>query len=158
MRTETKTVPSTSSIFNVQGCILTDFHICALYGYWLTWGTGEFLSGKAKRCFRDWPFVYFHLSGDSANFNMWKSDYKNKRYQETGMEYLTKVQMIVKDEGYKYFAGRATFEGVTTSRATSGERRKERNTSGQRGNKYNTSCRDISVVVAENNGVVKPKC
>ena len=43
------------------------------------------------------------------------------------MEYLTKVQMIVKDEGYKYFAGRATFEGVTTSRATSGERRKERN-------------------------------
>ena len=49
------------------------------------------------------------------------------------MEYLTKVQMIVKDEGYKYFAGRATFEGVTTSRATSGERRKERNTSGQRG-------------------------
>ena len=124
MRTETKTVPSTSTIFNIQGCILTDFHICALYGYWLTWGTGEFLSGKAKRCFRDWPFVYFHLSGDSANFNMWKSDYKNKRYQETGMEYFTKVQMIVKDEGYKYFAGRATFEGVTTSRATSGERRK----------------------------------
>ena len=110
MRTETKTVPSTSSIFNVQGCILTDFHICALYGYWLTWGTGEFLSGKAKRCFRDWPFVYFHLSGDSANFNMWKSDYKNKRYQETGMKYFTKVQMIVKDEGYKYFAGRATFD------------------------------------------------
>ena len=29
--------------------------------------------------------------------------------------------------------------GVTTSRATSGERRKERNTSGQRGNKFNTS-------------------
>ena len=108
MRTETKTVSSTSSIFNVQGCILTDFHICALHGYWLTWGTGEFLSGKAKRCFRDWPFVYFHLSGDSANFNMWKSDFKNKRYQETGMEYFTKVQMIVKDEGYKYFAGRAT--------------------------------------------------
>ena len=48
--------------------------------------------------------------------------------------------------------------GVTTSRATSGERRKERNTSGQRGNKFNTSCRDISVVVAENNSVVKPKC
>ena len=47
---------------------------------------------------------------------------------------------------------------VTTSRATSGERRKERNTSGQRGNTFNTSCRDISVVVAENKGVVKPKC
>ena len=30
-------------------------------------------------------------------------------------------------------------EGVTTSRATSGERRKDRNTSGQRGNKFNTS-------------------
>ena len=43
------------------------------------------------------------------------------------------------------------FEGVTTSRATSGERRKDRHTSGQRGNKFNTSDRDISVVVAENN-------
>ena len=50
------------------------------------------------------------------------------------------------------------FEGVTTSRATSGERRKDRNTSGQRGNKFNTSDRYISVVVAENNSVVKPKC
>ena len=48
--------------------------------------------------------------------------------------------------------------GVTTSRATSGERKKERNTSGQRGNTFNTSCRDISVVVVENKGVVKPKC
>ena len=47
---------------------------------------------------------------------------------------------------------------TATSRATSGERRKERNTSGQRGNKFNTSCRDISVVVAEKNSVVKPKC
>ena len=45
--------------------------------------------------------------------------------------------------------------GVTTSRATSGGRRKERNTSGQRGNKYNNSYRDISVIVAENNSVVK---
>ena len=31
---------------------------------------------KAKRCFRDWPFVYFsngfisHLFGDNANINM----------------------------------------------------------------------------------------
>ena len=33
---------------------------------------------------------------------------KNKRYQETGKEYFTIVQMIVKDEGYKYFAARAT--------------------------------------------------
>ena len=48
------------------------------------------------------------------------------------------------------------FEGVTTSRARSGERRKDRNTSGQRGNKFNTSDRYISVVVAENNSVVKP--
>ena len=45
---------------------------------------------------------------------------------------------------------------VTTSRATSGGRRKDRNTSGQRGNKFNTSYRDISVIVAENNSVVKP--
>ena len=47
---------------------------------------------------------------------------------------------------------------VTTSRATSGVRRKGRNTSGQRGNKFNISYRDISVVVAENNSDVKPKC
>ena len=32
------------------------------------------------------------------------------------------------------------------------------NTNGQRGNNVNTSYRDISVVVAEKNGVVKPKC
>ena len=50
------------------------------------------------------------------------------------------------------------FEGVTTSRVTSGERRKDRNTSGQRGNKFNTSDGYISVVVAENNSFVKPKC
>ena len=35
---------------------------------------------------------------------------KKKRYQETGKEYFTIVQMIVKDEGYKYFAARATFD------------------------------------------------
>ena len=46
--------------------------------------------------------------------------------------------------------------GATTSRATSCGRRKDRNTSGQRGNKFNTSYRDISVVVAENNSIVKP--
>ena len=91
------------------------------------------------RWFRDWPFVYFsggfisHLFGDYANINMWKSDYmkawnsirndcgrfvknqmqrplKNKRYQETGKEYFTTVQMIVKDEGYKYFAAKTTFD------------------------------------------------
>ena len=45
-----------------------------------------------------------------------------------------------------------------TSLATSGEGRNDRNTNGQRGNKVNSSYRDISVVVAENNGVVKPKC
>ena len=48
--------------------------------------------------------------------------------------------------------------GVTTSRATSGGGRKDRNTSGQRGNNFNTSYRNISVVVVENNDVVKPKC
>ena len=35
---------------------------------------------------------------------------------------------------------------------------KSLNTNGQRWNNVNTSYRDISVVVAENNGVVKPKC
>ena len=47
--------------------------------------------------------------------------------------------------------------GVTTSRATSGGRRKDRNTSGQLGNNFNTSYRDISVIVVENNSVVKPE-
>ena len=42
--------------------------------------------------------------------------------------------------------------------SASGEGRNDRNTNGQRGNKVNSSYRDISVVVAENNGVVKPKC
>ena len=43
--------------------------------------------------------------------------------------------------------------GVTTSRAASGGRGKDRNTCGQRGNNFNTSYRNISVVVVENNGV-----
>ena len=43
--------------------------------------------------------------------------------------------------------------GITTSRAASGGRGKDRNTSGQRGNNFNTSYRNISVVVVENNGV-----
>ena len=34
---------------------------------------------------------------------------QNKRYQETGKEYFTIVQMIVKDDGYWYFAARAIF-------------------------------------------------
>ena len=48
-------------------------------------------------------------------------------------------------------------KGVTTSRATSGGWRKDRNTSGQRRNKFSTSYRDISVIVGENNSVVRPK-
>ena len=48
MWTETKTVHSTWYIFNVQECTHTDFFTCALYCYWLsTWGTSEFLPGKA---------------------------------------------------------------------------------------------------------------
>ena len=35
---------------------------------------------------------------------------KNKRYQETGKEYFTIVEMIVKDEGYYYFAASAIFD------------------------------------------------
>ena len=49
-------------------------------------------------------------------------------------------------------------KGVSTSRGTSGERRKDRNKSGQRGNKFNTSYGYKSVVVTENSSVVKPKC
>ena len=48
--------------------------------------------------------------------------------------------------------------GVTTSRATSGERKKDPNTSGQRWNNINNSYRDRSFVVSGNNRVVKPKC
>ena len=48
--------------------------------------------------------------------------------------------------------------GVTTSRATSWAGRNDRNTSGQRVNKFNNSYRDISVIVAENNSLLKPKC
>ena len=33
---------------------------------------------------------------------------ENKRYQEMGKEYFTIMQMIVKGEGYLYFAARAT--------------------------------------------------
>ena len=39
-----------------------------------------------------------------------------------------------------------------------GEKEIDQNTSGQRGNKFNTSYRDISVIVAENNSLLKPKC
>ena len=51
-----------------------------------------------------------------------------------------------------------TRRGVTTSRATSGGWRKDRNTSGQRVNKFNNSYSHISVIVAENNSLLKPKC
>ena len=47
---------------------------------------------------------------------------------------------------------------VTTSRATSGGWRKDRNTSGQRVNKFNNSYSHISVIFAENNSLLKPKC
>ena len=44
-----------------------------------------------------------------------------------------------------------------TSRRGVEEKEIDQNTSGQRGNKFNNSYRDISVIVAENNSVVKPK-
>ena len=80
MRTETKTV-LVRYIFNSRGCTHTDFRICASYCFWLTLETDEFLLGKAKRCFRDWPFVYFsggfisYLFGDYANIKRGKSDH-----------------------------------------------------------------------------------
>ena len=104
-------------------------HVCLIYCYRLTWGTGEILQGKAKRCFRDKPFVYFLVVLSliclvtmqiliCENQTKWGLEIllrtivaallktkcnghfvKNKRYQETGKEYFTIVQMIVKDEG-----------------------------------------------------------
>ena len=43
---------------------------------------------------------------------------KNKRYQETGKEYFTMVQMIVKDEGYWYFAASAVFDAWLSTQPT----------------------------------------
>ena len=37
---------------------------------------------------------------------------KNKRYQETGKEYFTIVQMDAKDKGYQYFVARAAFDAL----------------------------------------------
>ena len=48
--------------------------------------------------------------------------------------------------------------GVTTSRATSGDRKNDPNRSGQRWNNFHTSYIDRSFVVSGNNRVVKPKC
>ena len=82
MWTETKTVPSTWYIFNVQECTHTDFFTCALYCYWLSaWGTSEFFTGKSVEllswlaiCLLFWWFIS-HLLGNYANINMWKSDH-----------------------------------------------------------------------------------
>ena len=52
----------------------------------------------------------------------------------------------------------SNFSGVTTSRATSGDRKNDPNTSGQRWNNFHTSYIDRSFVVSGNNRVVKPKC
>ena len=80
MWTETKTVPSIWYIFNVQGCTHTDFYICTLYCYWLTWERGDF-AGKGEAllswlaiCLLFYGFIS-HLFGDYTNINMWKSDF-----------------------------------------------------------------------------------
>ena len=114
--------------------------MCLIYCYRLTWGTGEILQGKAKRCFRDKPFVYFLVVLSliclvtmqiliCENQTKWGLEIllrtivaallktkcngrfvMNKRYQKAGKEYFRRGQMIVKDEGYKYFPARATFD------------------------------------------------
>ena len=128
MWTGTNTVPSTWYIFNVQGCSHTDFHICALYCYWLTWRIGEFLREK-----RSVAFLTGHLFTFLVvliliclvttqiliceNQTTWRLEIllrtivaallktkcngrfvMNKRYQKAGKEYFRRVQMIVKDE------------------------------------------------------------
>ena len=57
---------------------------------------------------------------------------------------------LVPRQGSYYITGNEEWRGMKGWR-------KDRNTSGQRGNKFSTSYRDISVIVAENNSVVKPK-
>ena len=60
-----------------------------------------------------------------------------------------------------FFAGKTVQDAAFVESyhiETSGGERNNRNTSGQRINKFSTSFRDILVIVAENNSVVKPKC
>ena len=129
-RTETKTVPSTWCIFNVQGCTQLIF----TYVPYIVIGLHEEPENFYKEK-RSVAFVTGHLFTFLVvlsliclvtthiliceNQTTWRLEIllrtivaallktkcnghfvKNKRYQETGKEYFTIVQMIVKDEGY----------------------------------------------------------
>ena len=93
----------------------------------------------------------FHICDHNRSFSQTKNAVFTKFYFSID-PYFTHYAALVKNSKQRLICCR-----VTTARATSGGRRKDRNTSGQRGNKFNTSYRDISVIVAENNSVVKPK-
>ena len=105
MRTGTKTVPSTWYIFNVTGHLFTFLVVLSL----ICLVTTQILICGNKTIWRLEILlrtIVVALLKTKCNGRF----VKKKRYQEMGKEYFTTVQMIVKDEGYKYFAARATFD------------------------------------------------
>ena len=80
------------------------------------------------------------------------SQSKNHDYEFSGRELVFSIRQVRSSPFFHL--ERLLFKLVRRKE----ERRKDQNTSGQRGNKFSISYRDISVVVAENNSVAKPKC
>ena len=103
MRTGTKTVPSTWCIFNVTGHLFTFLVVLSL----ICLVTTQILICGNKTIWR----LEILLRTIVAALLRTKCNggfVKNKRYQETGKEYFTIVQIIVKD-----FAARATFDALS---------------------------------------------
>ena len=103
MRTGTKTVPSTWCIFNVTGHLFTFLVVLSL----ICLVTTQILICGNKTIWR----LEILLRTIVAALLRTKCNggfVKNKRYQETGKEYFTTVQIIVKD-----FAARSTFNALS---------------------------------------------
>ena len=127
MQTETKTVPQTWYTFNIPGCTHSDFHICAFYCYCfmrsLQIFIGQSVAFMTGHLFTFLVVVLSLICSATMkiliceNQTIWRLEIrlrkilatllkakcrghfvKNKRYQETGEEYFTIVQMIVKEE------------------------------------------------------------
>ena len=98
MRTETKTVPSTSYMFNVQGCTHADFHICAIYCYQLTRGTGEFLQGKCDNEIVE-SIVFDVMTNEAAEKSsdeVFLNKYLSLRFLQKGFFFTKKLWPINK--------------------------------------------------------------
>ena len=139
MRTGTKTVPSTGYVFNVQGCTPIFTYVPYIV-IGLHEESANFYREKGRVAFVTGHLFTFLVVLSliclvtmqiliCENQTIWrleillrtivatllKTKYngrfvKDIRYQETGKEYFTIVQVIVKDEGCKYFAAVATFD------------------------------------------------